>query len=157
MDARAYLEELWQIDRRIRDKQDLREHYRSMACRTPSGLSVGSAIGPAADGPMADYCVRLVDIERELEDDARRLQERCRAAREAIGRLPDPRLRDVLELRYFRGMAWEAIADHMHYERTQVWRMHTRALEQIAPYLPAAPATPRNAEGNATQRTCMVS
>lgn len=135
MDARTYLEELWQIDRRIRDKQELRDHYLSMACRSTAAFGGGLTGGSLGDGPVAEYGIKLMDIDRELEEDVRRLQERCHTAREAIRRLPDPRQRDVLELHYFHGMGWEEIAAHLHYERTQVWRMHTRALGAVSAYL----------------------
>ena len=157
MDARTYLEELWQIDRRIRDKQELREHYLNMACRASAAPSAAPAARREGDGPVAEYGVKLMDIERELEAEARQMQERSQTARAAIARLHDPRQRDVLELRYFRGMAWEAIAARMHYERTQVWRIHKRALIEVTDYLPIPPcATACNAGANTAQRAYMV-
>lgn len=158
MDARSYLEELWQIDRRIRDKQELREHYLNMACRATPSLSGLPSAAQTGDGPVAEYGIKLMDIERELAEDVRRMEERYRVARAAIRRLPDPRHRDVLELRYFRGLQWEDIARRLHYERTQVWRMHVRALEQETEYLPVPPAraTGCNAAVNAAQRKYMV-
>lgn len=136
MEAKAYLEDLWQIDRRIQDKQALAERYMTMACRATSRASALRCSGTSHRSRVEDYGVKLVDIEREIEQDVERLHTRRRIAREAIGALCSAKERDVLELRYFSGLGWEEIGHRMHYERTQVWRLHARALQNLQPLLP---------------------
>ena len=47
---------------------------------------------------------------------------------QAIEEVPDERERQVLTLRYIKGLKWEEIAVEMHVEWAQVHRIHARAL-----------------------------
>ncbi len=136
MEAKAYLEDLWQIDRRIQDKQALAERYMTMACRATSRQDALRCSGTTHKSRVEDYGVKLVDIQREIAQDVERLRTRRRTARAAIDALQSAKERDVLELRYFSGLGWEEIGHRMHYERTQVWRLHARALQNLQPLLP---------------------
>jgi len=51
---------------------------------------------------------------------------------EAIGGVADPRLRELLTLRYIEGMTWGKLAIVMGYDDLRwVYRLHGRALEQL--------------------------
>ena len=53
-------------------------------------------------------------------------------AREAvISRLEDIRQRLILTLRYLEGLQWDAIAKTMCYERSQVFKIHRLALQEV--------------------------
>ena len=52
-----------------------------------------------------------------------------RRAKCIIDSVPDPNQRDVLTYRYLNGYGWDTVALLMDRSRTQVWRIHSAALE----------------------------
>lgn len=71
----------------------------------------------ALAGRLGDKRRETVRLRREIED--------------VIAAVPDGRLRMLLRYRYIDGMTWTHIERQMGYERTQIWRLHGRALESI--------------------------
>ncbi len=49
----------------------------------------------------------------------------------AIDSLSDPKLRELLRLRYIEGMTWEAISEYMNYSYMQINRLHNKALTEL--------------------------
>ena len=126
MNAKQYFENLRRIDKRIRDQQALYEHYQQMTERAAARAGASATV----------VAQKLSSLQSELQSDLAELCEYRQTAMNALRRLEDERLREVLELRYFRGYSWEMIAQDMRYDRSYVWRLSQRALEQAAPWLP---------------------
>ena len=124
MNAKQYFENLRRIDKRIRDKQALYEHYQ--------GLTARAARAETEQIAAAKLCA----LQSELETEIAELCEYRETAMSALRKLEDERLREVLELRYLRGYSWEMIAQDMRYDRSYVWRLSQRALEQASQWLP---------------------
>lgn len=55
--------------------------------------------------------------------------------RETISLVEDPQLKTLLELRYMGCLTWEAVAERMDYERRQIFRKRTAALDEVAKIL----------------------
>jgi DNA-directed RNA polymerase specialized sigma24 family protein len=53
----------------------------------------------------------------------------------AIEAVPDEMQKTVLTLRYVEGLDWLAIAEHIHYERTQTLVLHGRALWSVRQWM----------------------
>ena len=136
MNAKEFFENIRRIDRRIQNLQLLHEHYMDMACRATSRAEATRLSGTSQRSRVADYGVKLVDLERELQQEIEQLYETRRIASAAMNSLSDQRLRDVVELRYFRGYPWDKIARPMGYERRYVWRLNARALQALQERLP---------------------
>ncbi len=50
---------------------------------------------------------------------------------DTIRSLSDPRMREVLSLRYLQGLPWEEIADRMYYSQRWVLKLHRAALIEL--------------------------
>ena len=136
MNAKDYLENIRRIDKLIRDKQTLHDHYMDMATRATSRMTATRVSGTADHSPVADWGVKLVDLERELKRDIDDLYAFRQIAAAAVNSLSDSRLREVIELRYFRGYEWMRIAREMGFDRSSVWRLNAKALAALQDRLP---------------------
>lgn len=83
------------------------------------------------DGRM-DVVARIVDAERALDLQIDRMLEMKQEIANLIARVPDERMRSLLELRYLNGLTWEAVAERMHYTTRNVYNLHNAALKVVA-------------------------
>ncbi len=90
---------------------------------------------PAEHDPMArdvcsavDACAILYQYKAEAETALREILA-------AINSLKDERQKEVLTLRYINGDGFPEICEAMHYERTQVFVIHGRALIELNKWL----------------------
>lgn len=116
MNAKEYLSQARQADRRIGALLERRRHYREMEeLRGP-----GSAGGlEALEGEIDRRIEAYAALVREIE--------------EVIDEVENGQYRDVLKLRYLNGWSWKAIAARTNFSRDWLWKLHARALEQIVP------------------------
>lgn len=90
---------------------------------------------PAEHDPMArDVCeaVDSCELLYQAKDEA---AEALREILTAIDSLEDERQKEVLTLRYITGLPFFKIFEQMHYEKTQVYVLHGRALIGINKWL----------------------
>lgn len=73
----------------------------------------------------------LVDRERELEKELKRLQYRKRKVICQIQSLNNPLYSRVLYLRYVKNMHWDTIAKIVGKGERQVYRIHNQALQSF--------------------------
>ena len=90
---------------------------------------------PAEHDPMArDICnaVDACEILYARKDEA---EKTLREILDAIDTLDDERQKEILTRRYITGEGFPAICEGMHYEKTQVFVIHGRALIEINKWL----------------------
>ena len=85
-----------------------------------------------ANNTIEDALVRLIDLEREIDDERKAQRKTMSAIKQVIEFLPDYRHRIILECRYMHGMTWSRVQEHLDnkYDMRHVFRMHGRALQQ---------------------------
>ena len=84
--------------------------------------------GSSVTKDLSAYIVKKNElVEKMLQARYRRLSTYSEIF-QAIEEVPDERERQVLTLRYIKGLKWEEIAVEMHVEWAQVHRIHARAL-----------------------------
>ena len=74
---------------------------------------------------------RLIELERVVNA---RVRDMCRVKRlaiEAIDRVEEARLREVLELYYIDGYSWTKVAETMQLDQRWVFRLHGKALQKV--------------------------
>lgn len=104
--------------------------WRSKAEQMTAGY--GPAPTGSGDGRSLEHTLEHLDeltrrlIHQRDEMVALRLQTGA-----AIGAVPDPRLRELLTLRYVEGMTWERIAVHMGLSYQWVCKLHGNALTEL--------------------------
>lgn len=74
---------------------------------------------------------RLIELERGVNARVREMCALKRLAMEAIDRVDEARLREVLELYYLDGFTWEQVAHRMGLDLRWVYRLHGQALLRV--------------------------
>lgn len=131
MSARAFMERVVSANRRILSMQELASRYREMAMRTTGSMQAVRVSGTMERSRVEDGVCALMDVCRDIEDEAQRLRRIISETNAVIDRLTDASEREVLELRYLSGLKWEDVARRMMYDERQVRRIHVRALEHV--------------------------
>ena len=86
--------------------------------------------------------LRLRQVQRRLEQLQSTLDRAQREVAWAIGRLPNPRARTLMEMRYLSCLTWDEIAQALYASPRAALRMHQRALRQIDILLSESPGDP---------------
>ena len=100
--------------------------------------------GGAADHRM-DVVARIVDAERALDAQIDRMIALREEIQATIARVPDERMRVLLELRYLNGRTWEDVADQMNYTTRNIYNLHSAALKAVATLIAEAEGRSRAA------------
>lgn len=131
MTAKEYLSQAFHIDQRISSKLSQVMRLREAATNCTATLSDM----PRPDSPsrqqMADTICKIVDLEREINEDIDRLVDLKAEARRTINAVSDPDQQLILELRYLCYKPWLEIAEAMGYSEAGVYKLHGKALRKI--------------------------
>jgi hypothetical protein len=104
------------------------ERLREATLRTTGCLTAVRLSGKADPRGPEDALLRVIDGEARLQAVIDHIGEALGVRLTLIERLPDERQKTLLTLRYINGWNWERIGYEMHYERTQIFEIHTQAL-----------------------------
>ena len=131
MTAKEYLSQAFHIDQRISSKLSQVMRLREAATSCTATLSDM----PRPDSPsrqqMADTICKIVDLEREINEDIDRLVDLKAEARRAINAVSDPDQQLILELRYLCYKPWNEIMIELGYSEPTIYRLHGEALKKI--------------------------
>lgn len=131
MTAKEYLSQAFHIDQRISSKLSQVMRLREAATSCTATLSDM----PRPDSPsrqqMTDTICKIVDLEREINEDIDRLVDLKAEARRAINAVSDPDQQLILELRYLCYKPWNEIMTELGYSEPTVYRLHGEALKKI--------------------------
>lgn len=94
---------------------------------------------PSEQDPMARDVCTAVDACEILYMEKAKAGEALREILAAIDSLKDERQKEVLTRRYISGESFKVIMQEMHYEETQVFVIHGRALIEISKWLERRP------------------
>ena len=90
---------------------------------------------PAEHDPMARDVCTVVDACEILYAEKEKAETALREILTAIDSLNDERQKELLTRRYVSGDGFIEIGEGMHYEKTQIYEIHGRALQGINDYL----------------------
>ena len=126
MTAKEYLSQAWKIECEIRVRQSEIEAIRaSLHGRSQKSGGIGSQ---PADNSIEKAICKVIDRERELDQEIGRLVAMKSEIACLIDRVPDARLRELLVRRYLSFEKWDHIAAQMHTDIRWIFRLHDRAL-----------------------------
>lgn len=129
MTAKEFLRRARSVDRRIDEATERVERIRARLEAGRMSSVTGMPRGGAQDWTAtAD---RLIELERDVNARIREMCRLKRLAQEAIDRVEEARLREVLELYYIDGYSWAQVAQRMDYSEVQIWRLHGIALQRV--------------------------
>ena len=136
MTVRDYFEQVREIERRIKIKQEQILHLKELATRATSVIEAVRIGGTYKRSKMANAVEDMVDIEREIERDIVRLKKLYKEVSAVIVKLDNENSRELLTLRYLCNKNWEDIADKMNFDTRSVYRIHKKALSEAEKFVP---------------------
>jgi hypothetical protein len=146
--AKRYLMEYRVLVQRRDALLDELERLRETTLRATAHISPARPSGRTAHDAAENGMLRVVDAEERLCQVIRHIGEALDVRLVLIEQITDERQKTLLTLRYINGMGWESIGYEMHYERTQVFEIHTQALQAVQKALDAPANGNRLQTGN---------
>ena len=129
--ARAYLERIENATRRLEDMSYRAQRFREQAMRATGSMEAARISGTDDRSRVSRNMNSCIDLARDIDRQAAMLRGQYETAYAMIDAVQSVEAREVLELRYLRGMRWEDIARRMHFDERQVRRLNRRALEDV--------------------------
>ena len=129
MTAKEFLRRARSVDRRVDEATERVDRIRA---RLEAGRM--SSVTGMPRGGVQDWTVtadRLIELERDVNARIREMCRLKRLAQEAIDRVEEARLKEVLELYYIDGYSWTQVAQRMGLDKRWVFRLHGRALMKV--------------------------
>ena len=131
MTAKAYLEQAIRLDLRINSKIEQVASLNDLATKCTSTLTGMPHAPSASTSTMADTIVKIVDLQAEIKHDIDTLVDLKHEIVGVIKAVPTPEYQTVLEKRYLCFMPWEQIAIDMGYDMHYLFKIHSRALQEV--------------------------
>ena len=130
MQVKEFLNKIRYIDAMIdckRDQiKDLRDTLTSISC--PMGEKVQSTLDP---DKFTNPVSKIIELEKEINDDIDKLIDLKRIARKAIEQLDNEVEKMVLYKRYFENKTFEQISVELNYSWRRIHQFHGDALNKL--------------------------
>ena len=131
MTAKEYLSQAYWLDRRINSKLEQLSALKDMATRTTSVMSDDVVSRTRNVHSMQDVIAKIIDMQAEINGDIDRLVDLKRDIIQVVKAVGNPELQTLLELRYLCFKDWPEIAYEMHCSESNVYKVHSRALQAV--------------------------
>lgn len=129
MTAKEFLRTARDADRRIDEAMERLERMRAKLEAGRMSNLTGMPRGGAVD--WTETADRVIELERRVNARIREMVRQKQAAMDAIDRVEEARLREVLELYYLDEYTWEQVAEQMDLSDRHVKRLHGIALLRV--------------------------
>ncbi len=132
MKAKEYLSQALWLDQRINNKLEQLETLRALATKVTAKLAeVKVSGGSSTKSHMENAVVKIVDLEKEINEDIDRLVDIKAEIMDTISRVDDPIGQIILEMRYVNGKSWDEISSSLNYKDSSIFKIHSRALKEV--------------------------
>lgn len=129
--AKVYLSAYPAMKKRLEDLKDELEYIKETATRTTSRVTAERVSGTSMKDGMANAVIKGIETEERLERTIKNLSEALTLRLMLIEELPDEWEKLVLTERYINGRSWNNVLRRIPYSKTQVFKLHGRALEHF--------------------------
>ncbi len=140
MAAKAFLNQVYHLEQRVRVRMEEIARLRSLAMRTTSCLGMEPICRTRNVSSMEDIIHKLIMVEQEANDAIDEMINRKSDIMNVLSCLRDENARTILEMRYVGFMEWDMIAHYMHCSEASVFRQHQRGLQLVADVVSAREA-----------------
>lgn len=130
MNAKEYLNELVNLDRRLERLLLRREELAALSTRCTSNLT-GVPPGGGNGRKLENSVSNIIETEDEIEREISNLLKQRKDLFCKLNKIGDERLAMILELRYLKGMQWPEIECVLTYSKTHCLRLHKQAIEEL--------------------------
>lgn len=131
MTAKEYLGQAYRLDQRINSKIAQVASLNDLATKCSTAMT-GMPHNPSgSQHSMADTIDKIVDLQREINQDIDALVDLKREMVQVIKAVKNREYQTLLEMRYLCFETWEQIAVAMRYSTRNVYKLHDLALEEV--------------------------
>lgn len=132
MQANEFLNRPFILNNKINDKKIKLDFYRELSCGVPSpSFEEHYSSNRNTKAPFVYYLEKIDELEREIEEDYRTLDEIKREVDKAIDNVEDPMEQMILRYRYLELLSMPDISVRMHYSLRWTKKLHRRALDSF--------------------------
>lgn len=132
MTAKELFREIANMEAFMETKRQRIKVLEDLASNPGSPNYSGMPKNPSPDpSRMATIICKKIDLEREIQADEHRLQEKRLFVLTLIGEIENADYQAVLIKRYFEHQSWEDIVAKLHYSRSWVYQLHADALNTL--------------------------
>ena len=131
MAVKNFLMKAYYMDERINSKLEQVASLNELAIKATSTMSDMPGSPNRNIHKSEDIIVKILDLQREIQQDANELLNLKQMIRRCIKQVPDPEGQIILEERYLRMVKWEQIATTMKMSMRTVFRLHDESLKKI--------------------------
>lgn len=135
MEIKEYLSQAHHIDQRINSKLEQIGSLRELATKATTTISDMPGSATKNIHRMEDIIVKIMYLEEEMNADIDALVDLKTEITHKIKLVDNHELQILLEQRYLCFKTWEQIAVDMGYSIQHVFRMHDRALREMAKFI----------------------
>ena len=132
MSAKEYLSQALWLDQKINSKLEQLETLRALATKVTAKLAEEKVSGGNnTKGHMENTIAKIVDLEKEINEDIDRLVDIKADIMGTISQVDDPIGQIILEMRYVNGKSWDEISSSLNYKDSSIFKIHSRALKEV--------------------------
>lgn len=130
-EIKNFLNRHYEISQSIDTKLEQIEELKNLAKKITTGPFTESHASGGYTDRVGRTTARIVDLEREINEEIDRLVDVREEIHGLIYMLSDGTLRVILERHYLLHEGWERIADKLGYSPRHITRLHNRALAEL--------------------------
>ena len=128
-EKKAYLRRYRESELEINRLQDELIRCRALATRiTPT---ISDTLGGHGGDRLQAAVDKIAEVESQIDVEINAWKQLRSDILDAISKVEDYRLRNILSSRYIRGDKWEQIAVDMHYDYRYLLKLHGAALNSL--------------------------
>lgn len=131
-EAKEYLEQIQLCDKHINNKIEELSRLNSLALKVTSSMKQVAVFGSGSQDKVGDAVSRIIDLQREINEDIDRYCDMKTERRKLIEQIKDPDQLDVLSKKYLLYESLEQIACEMGFTYRNVCYIHGRALQAVS-------------------------
>ena len=133
--VKEFLGQAYRFDQRINSKIEQVASLHDLATKATSTVSDMPRSATPNTHRMEDVVVKIIMLENEINADIDELVDLKAEIVTLIKKVSNPEYQTLLELRYLSFKTWEQTAVEMGYSIQHMFRLHDKALKEIAPFM----------------------
>ena len=132
MQGNEFLNRTFILNNKINDKKIKLGFYKELSCSPSSpGFEEHFSSNQNTKAPFVRYLEKIDDLEREIAEDYKKLDEIKTEVDNAIDVVEDPMEQMILRYRYLEFLSMPDISVRMHYSLRWTKKLHRRALDSF--------------------------
>lgn len=132
MTAKEFLKQAYRLNELINSDLEELQNLRNLS-RSVSAPVIGEKVSrtKSTDSPFEKYVIKIVDLEKQIQQEVERFVKLKTDIREAINQIEDMDEKLLLRYRYINFLHWEEICVNLNVSMRTVHRLHSLALQHL--------------------------